>query len=127
MTTNQGSGQPPTGDTGNTPNATPEPPIRQLDSIIDSLTSYATPVLREIAAKAAELAARAGEAAGPVAQRAADKTEAVGERLATKGREVAADLRGGGDTAVAKSGTGVPPLEPVDQTPAEQEAGLPPR
>jgi hypothetical protein len=104
---------------------TPEPPIRQLDSIIDSLTSYATPVLREIAAKAAELAARAGEAAGPVAQRAADKTEAVGERLATKGRDVAADMRG--ETAVAKSGTGVPPLEPVPQTPGEQEAGLPPR
>jgi hypothetical protein len=87
----------------------PEPPIRQLDSIIDSLTTYATPVLREIAAKAAELAAMAGEAAGPVAQRATDRTEVAG------------------DTAVAKSGSGVPPFEPVDQTPAEQEAGLPPR
>jgi len=126
MTTNDQLVEPKTSDTQNAPSANPEPPIRQLDSIIESLTSYATPVLREIAAKAAELAARAGEAAGPVAQRAADKTEAVGERLATKGREVAADLRGG-DTAVAKSGTGVPPLEPVDQTPAEQEAGLPPR
>ena len=126
MTTNNQVVEPGTGDTGSAPNATPEPPIRQLDSIIESLTSYATPVLREIAAKAAELAARAGEAAGPVAQRAADKSEAVGDRLATKGREVAADLRGG-DTAVAKSGTGVPPLEPVDPTPAEQEAGLPPR
>lgn len=117
--------QPEISDAGNAPSAAPAPPVRQLDTILDSLTSYATPVLREIAAKAAELAARAGEAAGPVAQRAADKTEAVGERLATKGREVAADLRR--ETAVGKSDTGDPPFEPVDQTPAEDEAGLPPR
>lgn len=117
--------QPEISDTGNAHSAAPAPPVRQLDTILDSLTSYATPVLREIAAKAAELAARAGEAAGPVAQRAADKTEAVGERLATKGREVAADLRR--ETAVGKSDTGDPPFEPVDQTPAEDEAGLPPR
>ena len=76
-------------------------------------------------AKAAELAARAGEAAGPMAQRAADKTEAVGERVAVKGREVAADMRR--ETAVGKSETGNPPYEPVDQTPAEEESGLPPR
>jgi hypothetical protein len=127
MTDNNGSVQQPgTSDIGNSPNATPAgQPVRQLDSIMESLASYATPVLREIAAKAAELAARAGEAAGPVAQRAADKTEAVGERLATKGREVAADLRR--DTAVGKSETGDPPFEPVEQTPAEQESGLPPR
>jgi hypothetical protein len=61
----------------------------------------------------------------PVAQRAADTTEAMGGRLAAKGREVAADMRR--DTAVGKSETGSPPYEPVDQTPAEQESGLPPR
>ena len=102
-----------------------EPPIRQLDSIIENLANYATPVLREIAARAAELAAKAGEAAGPMAQRAADKTEEVAGRLATKGREVASDLRR--ETAVAGSADGTPPLEPVAQTPAEEEAGLPPR
>jgi len=101
-----------------------EPAIRQLDTIIDNLASYATPVLREIAARAAELAAKAGEAAGPMAQKAANKTEEVGGRLATKGREVASDLRR--ETAVARSG-GTLPLEPVEQTPAEEEAGLPPR
>jgi hypothetical protein len=104
---------------------TTEPAIRQLDSIIENLASYATPVLREIAAKAADLAAKAGDAAGPMAQRAADKTEAAGGRLSARSRELASDLRR--DTAVAKSGTGTPPLEPVEQTPAEQEAGLPPR
>ena len=102
-----------------------EPAIRQLDSIIENLANYATPVLKEIAARAAELAAKAGEAAGPMAQRAADKTESVGGRLATKGREVASDLRR--ETAVAKSGSGEPPFEPAEQTPAEQDAGLPPR
>ena len=102
-----------------------EPAIRQLDSIIANLTSYATPVLKEIAARAAELAAKAGEAAGPMAQKAADKTEEVGGRLATKGREVASDLRR--ETAVAGSDNGAAPLKPVEQTPAEEEAGLPPR
>jgi hypothetical protein len=70
-----------------------EPAVRQLDSIIENLANYATPVLREIAARAADLAAKAGEAAGPMAQKAADKTEEVAGRLATKGREVASDLR----------------------------------
>ena len=102
-----------------------EPAIRQLDSIIENLASYAAPVLREIAARAAELAAKAGEAAGPMAHKAAAKTDAVGGRLATKGREVASDLRR--DTAVAASVDGNAPFEPVDQTPAEEEAGLPPR
>jgi hypothetical protein len=100
-------------------------PVRQLDSIIENLASYATPVLREIAARAAELAAKAGDAAGPMAQKAADKTQEVGGRLATKGREVASDLRR--ETSVARSADGKPPLEPVEQTPAEEEAGLPPR
>ena len=62
-----------------------DPAIRQLDSIIENLASYAAPVLRE----------------------------------------VASDLRR--DTAVAGSASGTAPLEPVEQTPAEEEAGLPPR
>ena len=40
-------------------------------------------------------------------------------------RRIASDLRR--ETAVAKSGSGEPPFEPADQTPAEQDAGLPPR
>ena len=102
-----------------------EPPLRQLDSIIDNLASYATPVLREIAARAAELAARAGEAAGPIAKRAADKTEEVAGRVATKSREVASDLRS--DASAPSSESMTPPIQPAEQTSAEQEAGLPPR
>ncbi len=100
-----------------------EPPLRQLDSIIENLASYATPVLRGIAARAAELAARAGEAAGPIAQRAADKTEEVAGRVATKSREVASDLR----SEAPSSETLTPPIQPSEQTPDEAEAGLPPR
>lgn len=70
-----------------------EPAIGQLEAIIENLTTYAAPVLREIAARAAELAAKAADAAGPFAQKAAEKTEHMSERLATKGREVASDLR----------------------------------
>jgi hypothetical protein len=74
---------------GNEPNAA----VRQLEAIIGNLTTFATPVLREIAARAAELAAKAGEAAGPVAHKAAAATEQVGERLAAKGHGIASGLR----------------------------------
>jgi hypothetical protein len=49
--------------------------------------------IREIAARAAEVAAKASQAAGPAAHKAAGVTEEVGRRLATKGREIASDLR----------------------------------
>jgi hypothetical protein len=84
-----GLGRPDDSTPGNEPNAA----IRQLEAIIGNLTTFATPVLREIAARAAELAAKAGEAAGPVAHKAAVATEQVGERLAVKGHEIASGLR----------------------------------
>ena len=52
------------------------------------------------------------------------KDKAVGEPLASTALGVAPDLP---ETAVGKSPTGDPPFEPVDQTPAEEDAGLPPR
>jgi hypothetical protein len=73
--------------------AASDPVLRQLDIIIENVTSYATPVLREIAARAAELAAKAGQAAGPMAYKAAERTGKVGDGLATKGRALATDLR----------------------------------
>jgi hypothetical protein len=72
------------------------PASRQLDAILHRLTTYGTPVLREIAARAADVVAKASEAAGPVAQRAAGMTQAAGGRLAAKGREIASDLRSEG-------------------------------
>jgi hypothetical protein len=67
--------------------------LKQLDTIIENVANYATPVLREIAARAAELAAKAGQAAGPMAQKAAVKTGEVGEIVASKSRAFASDLR----------------------------------
>ncbi len=65
----------------------------QLQQMIDTLATQAAPVMREVAAKAAELAAVAGEKAGPIAHRAAGMTETVGQRVAVRSKEVAADLR----------------------------------
>ena len=50
-------------------------------------------MLREVAAKAAELAAVAGERAGPIAYKAAETTQKLGQKVADTSKEVAADLR----------------------------------
>lgn len=65
----------------------------QLQQMIDTLATQAAPVMREVAAKAAELAAVAGEKAGPIAHKAAGVTESVGQRVAARSKEMAADLR----------------------------------
>jgi hypothetical protein len=67
--------------------------VRQLQSMIDQLTTQAGPVIKEIGAKAAELAAIAGDKAGPVAQKAAEVTGQAGQKLAEKSRDFAAELR----------------------------------
>ncbi len=105
------------------PEPTTAPVVSQLDSIIENLAGYAVPVLREIAARAADLAAEAGEAAGPMAHKAAEKTEEVGGRLAIKGREVASDIRRDEGTTPLNPAT----TEPETQEPVATEAGLPPR
>lgn len=67
--------------------------MSQLQTMIDEVTTAAAPTVRELGAKAAELAARAADAAGPLAQRAAVVTSDVGQRVASRGREIATDLR----------------------------------
>jgi hypothetical protein len=67
--------------------------LSQLQSMIDNLATNAAPVVKEIGAKAAELAVLAGEKAGPFAQRAADATAVAGSKVAERGRVVAAELR----------------------------------
>jgi hypothetical protein len=67
--------------------------LAQLQTMIDNVATAAGPTLREVAAKAAELAAKAGDAAGPIAQKAASVTGDVGQRVAAKSRDLAADLR----------------------------------
>jgi hypothetical protein len=65
----------------------------QLQQMIDTLATQAAPVMREVAAKAAELAAVAGEKAGPLAHRAAGATETLGQRVAAKSKDIAVELR----------------------------------
>ncbi len=67
--------------------------LRQLQQMIDQLAVQAGPPMREIAAKAAELAALAAQRAGPLAVKAAEKTQVYGERFAARSKEVAAELR----------------------------------
>jgi hypothetical protein len=67
--------------------------LGQLQSMIDTITTQAAPVARQIGAKAAELAAVAADHAGPFARRAADVTEEAGSRLAERSRALAEELR----------------------------------
>jgi len=79
--------------------AAAEKMISQLQVMIDQAAKTAGPVLRDVAAKAAELTAVAAENAGPVAHKAADVTEHVGDRLAVRSKELAADLRKAAESA----------------------------
>ena len=67
--------------------------LGQLQEMIDQAGRQAGPVLRDVAAKAAELAAIAAENAGPVAHKAANVTGTVGDKLAARSKDLAADLR----------------------------------
>jgi hypothetical protein len=67
--------------------------VVQLQSMIEQLATQAAPIIREVGAKAAELAALAGEKAGPAAHRAAVFTQEAGIKLAERSRDLAAELR----------------------------------
>jgi hypothetical protein len=73
--------------------------LGQLQVMIEEAGKTAGPVLRDVAAKAAELAAVAAENAGPVAHKAANVTEHVGDRLASRSKDLAADLRKAAEAA----------------------------
>jgi ABC-type transporter Mla subunit MlaD len=91
--------------------------LGQLQDMIDQAGRQAAPLLRDVAAKAAELAAVAAENAGPVAHKAANVTEHVGDRLAARSKELAADLRKAAEAARTPT---APDGEPGD-TPLEGE------
>lgn len=90
-----GNGGPGKGTSGSTgPGATTGREwLAQLQTMIENAATQAAPVMREVAAKAAELAAVAGEKAGPVAARAAELTAEAGHRIAERSRDLAAELR----------------------------------
>jgi len=90
--------------------------LGQLQEMIDRVAAEAVPVARDVAVKAAELAAVAGEKAGPFARRAADVTGDVGTRVAERSRRFADDMR-----HRAAEGGAPPPDSPAD-APAETPA-----
>jgi len=89
----------------------------QLQQMIDTITTQAAPVVRDVAVKAAELAAVAGEKAGPVAYRAAGATESIGQRVAAKSKEWAAGLRKMQDEGTASAEDAGADVAPDDQVP----------
>jgi hypothetical protein len=78
---------------GGTAAATGREWLTQLQTMIENAATQAAPVMREVAAKAAELAAVAGEKAGPVAARAAELTAEAGHKIAERSRDLATELR----------------------------------
>ena len=86
--------------------------VGQLQEMIDQAGRQAGPVLRDVAAKAAELAAVAAENAGPVAHKAASVTEHVGDRLAARSKDLASDLRRAAESARAAQTAESPEGEP---------------
>ena len=84
--------------------------LTQLQDMIEAAGKTAGPILRDVAAKAAELTAVAAENAGPAAHKAADVTGQVGEKLAVRSRELAADLHKAAEAArVAQAEAGKGP------------------
>jgi hypothetical protein len=90
--------------------------LAQLQEMIDRVAAEARPVARDVAVKAAELAAVAGEKAGPYARRAADVTGDVGTRVAERSRRFADEMR----HRAAEGGS--PPAAPGDAMPAPDAA-----
>src|SRR6187402_2390092 len=65
----------------------------QLQQMIDTIATQASPVIRDVAVKAAELAAVAGQKAGPLAYKAAEVTDSFGQRMAARSKDFAAEMR----------------------------------
>jgi hypothetical protein len=94
----------------------------QIQQMIDTLATQAAPVMREVAAKAAELAAVAGEKAGPLAHKAAGMTESMGQRMAARSKEVAADLRRPRESATDEAGSAMTDESMADESMATDVA-----
>ncbi len=99
--------------------------LTQLQQMIDKLATQAGPVIREVGAKAAELAVLAGEKAGPVAHRAAELTTEAGLKLADRSREVAAEIRRDQAARGERPGSETPPVaeEPSTEEPTTTGVG----
>ena len=96
----------------------------QLQQMIDTITTQATPVVRDVAAKAAELAAVAGKKAGPLAYKAAEVTDSFGQRMAARSKDFAAAMRRGPEEGGAPTGSEAgPDTAPNEEPSAATETG----
>jgi hypothetical protein len=97
--------------------------LTELETMIEGIAREAAPTVRAIAAKAAELAAVAGDKAGPFAERAAEVTGEAGKVIAERSRALAVELRrdqpGAGDDGSEPTGAA------ADTTPATETDGGP--
>ena len=93
--------------------------LNQLQGMIESVSTQAAPVARQVGIKAAELAAAAADRAGPFAHQAADATADASVKFAERARLWAAELRNRtvGDTNGVhdESGGGVALAEAEDK------------
>ncbi len=94
--TPQTPGTPPHDDQGSTGGPRPASSPNLFESLrdaIDDLTVRATPAVREVSARAAELTAVAAAKAAPLARKAGDATADASGKLAERSRTWAAELR----------------------------------
>jgi len=86
-------GSSPSGDGTGKPGVDVQGMLGQLQAMITKVAHASEPTLREVAAKAAELAAVAGERAGPLAHTIADRTEDLGHTMAGRATGFASSIR----------------------------------
>jgi hypothetical protein len=93
--------------------------LNQLQGMIDQVATNSGPALRQVAAKAAELAAAAAKRAGPIAISIATKTDQVSQAVAGRAERLATDLRSGQDGETGEEESGLPE---ADRPVAEEES-----
>jgi hypothetical protein len=96
-----------------------QPMLNQLQGMIDQVATNSGPALRQVAAKAAELAAAAAKRAGPIAISIAAKTEQVSQAVAGRAERLATDLRAGDGETPEEESSGLPE---ADRPVAEEES-----
>jgi hypothetical protein len=89
--------------------------LGQLQGMIDQVATATTPALREVAAKAAELAASAAHRAGPLVISIAARTDQVSQAVADRAEQFATELR-------ASRGAEEPAEAPAGDRPVEEES-----
>jgi hypothetical protein len=80
--------------------------LSQLQGMIGKVAHASEPALREVGAKAAELAAVAADRAGPIAHQLADKTDEVSQVVAERASGFASSLRAAAGSSGSASSSG---------------------